>query len=253
MSHLHIAKGVRLMLGPGASITTLHLELLPDLAALRRICQSIAMLDAILSREWSSRYYSFNSMWAPGKEMASMRNGSGDDYYLLFTEAGAVLKGYAHETAMASHAARHGQPWPGVLDNVPPEFADFLAEPAFSLNDTTFCVWRRRTDAAWNIGSIDFPNAPDPDGSADLLIMLDGNPLTYKTWAEEYCEPGYEDEDDDQAVELDPHELPLAAITEVYAHTPLTEELVSELNPAVSLADLADDIKEIGYPSPITQ
>ena len=54
-------------------------DLLPSIQEVRRIAQSLAMLDAILSPEWDDRYHSFNSAWGLNEEMASMRNGSGDD------------------------------------------------------------------------------------------------------------------------------------------------------------------------------
>lgn len=42
-------------------ISTRQLGALPDIATLERLCQSLALLDAILSREWEYRYYSFNA------------------------------------------------------------------------------------------------------------------------------------------------------------------------------------------------
>lgn len=58
-------------------------DLLPSIAELRRIAQSLAVLDAILCPDWEYRYYSFNSRWGFGDEMASMRNGSGDEWFPL--------------------------------------------------------------------------------------------------------------------------------------------------------------------------
>lgn len=40
---------------------------LPEIEHLRRLSQSLAMLDAIMSPNWESRYYSFNSKWADGR------------------------------------------------------------------------------------------------------------------------------------------------------------------------------------------
>jgi hypothetical protein len=40
----------------------------------------------------------------------------------------------------------------------------------------------------------------------------------------------------------------LAAVREVYALRPLTQPLVTALNQQLSMADLAYDIAEIGYP-----
>ncbi|MFF4508836.1 hypothetical protein [Streptomyces sp. NPDC001401] len=42
----------------------------------------------------------------------------------------------------------------------------------------------------------------------------------------------------------------LEAVRQVYALRPLSQELVSLLNPEVSLTDLAQDISEVGYPHP---
>ncbi|HUH84056.1 MAG TPA: hypothetical protein VLX85_05575 [Stellaceae bacterium] len=84
-----------------------------------------------------------------------MRNGEGDGWFCVF------------------------RIWPGVLENVPAAFAHFLTEPAFAMEETTFCFWRERRHSAWQRRAIAFPDAPDPDGSAAPLAMLDGDPATY--------------------------------------------------------------------------
>lgn len=117
----------------------------------------MAMLDAILSPEWDGRYYSFNAHWAEGEQMASMRDGSGDEWFLSFTPAGAALKGFAHEFPMATRPV-----WPGVLSDVPGVFGDFLSEPAFSMEEATFCLWRTHSDRRWQIGQLLFLLVPTP-------------------------------------------------------------------------------------------
>lgn len=57
---------------------------LPAIAELRDFCRSLPMLDAILTPDRESRYYSFDATWAEGEEMASMRDGSGDEYSIVF-------------------------------------------------------------------------------------------------------------------------------------------------------------------------
>jgi hypothetical protein len=44
-------------------ISTRDLSALPTIETLRRLSQSLAMLDAIIVRDWDYRYYSFNSKW----------------------------------------------------------------------------------------------------------------------------------------------------------------------------------------------
>ena len=195
----------------------------------------MAMLDAVLCPEWQFRYYSFRAAWDVGEQMGSMRDGEGDDFFAHFSPIGCWLKGFAHESPMTPYRENPPRLWPGVLDAVPSEFKMCVEEPAFNSKDTTFCVWRRYSDNAWRIGPIDFPTGhPDPDGSKDLLSPLDGAPGTYLAWASEYY--GRDD-------------LRLTDVEHVYQHSPLTAEMVARLNPDLSLAALASDAIEIGYPS----
>src|SRR5438552_1282799 len=100
---------------------------LPPPLMLERRCIALATLDAILSPEWQYRYYSFNRNWdlEAGTRMASMRNGSGDDYFILFLPDGtAAIKGFNHESS-----ALDGRTMiQGVLDGLPPSFAAFANE-----------------------------------------------------------------------------------------------------------------------------
>ena len=112
-------------------VLKITLATLPDIENLRRLTQSLAMLDAIMSPDWEYRYYSFNSKWDEGEMMASMRNGSGDGYFILFNSHGAIMKGFDHESAMSPWSAEEEKLWPGIFEDVPDEFQSFLSEPAF--------------------------------------------------------------------------------------------------------------------------
>jgi hypothetical protein len=215
-------------------ISTRDLSLLPDVRGLRRILQLMAMLDAIVCPEWESRYYSFNSAWDANEQMASMRNGSVDSFFAHFSREGCLLNGFAHECATTPYRENPKRTWPGVLDGVPNEFAACLREPAFSVDDATFCIWRRPNDRGWQTGTIEFPSGTsDPDGSERLLSILDGRPESYRAWAENYFD----------------REVPAEAVIHVYQHRPLSPEVVAILNPDSSLAELAAHLAEIGYPN----
>src|SRR5262245_33579514 len=110
-------------------ISTRDLSGLPDIDGLKRLMQSMALLDAILSPEWQYRYYSFDSKWDNGEQMGSMRDGCGDDLFALFNEHGCFLKGFAHEAEMSPYRERPNCMWPGVLEGVPKEFAAALEQP----------------------------------------------------------------------------------------------------------------------------
>jgi len=159
-----------------------------------------------------------------------MRNGSGDDWFLLFDSHGAALKGFAHEYSLARDASFAAR----IQETLPSEFSSFLREPAFSMQSASFCIWRAIADEHWNIvlpssGSI----SPDKDGSADLIGILDGNPETYRRFAVDYYE----------------RDIPLAAVQAIYEHQALSEPLVAILNSECVLSDVAADALEIGYPS----
>jgi hypothetical protein len=224
-------------------ISTRNLSQLPDVDGLRRLLQALALLDAILCRDWQFRFYSFNAHWARGEQMGSMRNGQGDDFFALFNAHGCFLKGFAHKAPMSPYCESPKRLWPGLIESVPGEFAKCLRQPAFSIDDTTFCLWRRYEDSAWQRGEIEFPPGPDPDGSEFLLSPLDGEPETYRAWAEWYFNKPF---------------LTVEMVRHIFEHQPLTDKLVAKLtpdillededNPHLGVADLEDEIAEIGYP-----
>jgi hypothetical protein len=187
------------------------------------------MLEAIVCPEWEYRYYSYNSKWAQNEEMASMQNGCGDEWFLLFDPHGAALKGLAHEYPLAGDSSFATR----IQQTLPQDFASFLREPAFSMDMASFCLWRRHSDPSWTIVSPAKGRvSPEEDGSLELLGILDGNPETYRLWAVDYYE----------------REIPPASVRAVYEHKLLSDELLGALNSELTLRDIAKEALEIGYP-----
>jgi hypothetical protein len=210
---------------------------LPDIPTLHGRCRALAVLEAIISPDAESRYYSYGAGWGPGEQMASMRNGSGDEYSIVFATAGAFIRGFDHESPM-SPVGNDGELWPGLLDGIPDVFAAQVAEPAFSYEGTleaTFCLWRQTSDERWHTGSIEFPDArgyrSDPDGSGLLKILCDGTGSAYRAFAVDYYEV----------------EVASTAVAHVYAGLPLDDHVVRTLNPEISLADVAEEITAMGW------
>ncbi|KUL28763.1 hypothetical protein [Actinoplanes awajinensis] len=210
---------------------------LPGIPSLRDRCRALAMVEAILNPDRETRYYAFDAHWAPDQELASMHNGAGDAWSIVFTPAGAFLRGFDHESPMNTTGDSF-DPWPGLLTGLPEVFAAQVTEPAFLIDGTlaaTLCLWRRPDDDRWRAGQIDFPDGDDPDGAGWLFhVLLQGTPAAYQDFAEAYYET---------TVHLD-------AVTSVFAHHPLSEDLIHRLNPDLTLRNLAADAAEIGYPAP---
>ncbi|QBE66744.1 hypothetical protein [Pseudoduganella lutea] len=195
--------------------------------------QSLAMLDAILEEGWDYRYFSFDAGWSLGAQMGSMRNGQGDDLFAVFDQAGCFIRGFDHESAMSPWVSDPPKIWPGVLEHVPTQFSSSLTEPAFHIDDTTFCIWFAVGAQAWIQGEIAYPVASDPDGSSWMLSYYMGGPQTYFDFAEHYYEV----------------KTPIEAIARVYLHEPLSPALIQALGSHRQYDRLVLEAAATGYPT----
>jgi hypothetical protein len=202
---------------------------LPMPADLERRCVALATLDAILSPGWQYRYYSFNRRWDPQARtcMGSMRNGPGDDYFILFLPDGsAAIKGFDHESPVLEGRSAVA----GVLDSLPLSFAAFANEPAFSMGNVTFCLWN--AGDGWRRSASVAPDVIADDGSSEMLRHVVGDAADYVDFARDYFE-----------VEVSTH-----AVERFLCLEPLTPALAAALREDVDLSKVASDIDEIGYP-----
>ncbi|MFD7153744.1 hypothetical protein ACFV9C_04065 [Kribbella sp. NPDC059898] len=205
---------------------------LPEPAVVRRVSRALAVLDVVLNDDERTRYYEFDARWSATEEAALMRDGSGNEYSLVFAPDGVFGYGFDHESPVSPYA-NGMRPWPGLLDGVPEVFHEQRDDKAFcddGVPRATVCFWRTTADTGWRCGPVENVEA---DGADELFELLaDGRPEAYLTFAEEYFE-----------VALD-----LEAVRHVYALMPLTEYVVTSLNRQRRLTDLKDAIAEIGYP-----
>ncbi|MFJ2112669.1 MULTISPECIES: hypothetical protein [unclassified Streptomyces] len=204
--------------------------LLPAPIELRAHLRALTVLETAIADDPQYCYYTFDVAWGPGEEAALMENGSGDDFSVLFTPAGVLIRGFDHESAMSPYGTDDEQVWPGVIDEVPAALRPLLDEPAFcdegiNAPRVTACLWRETGDTAWRTGSnIDFPpGSEDPDGSGFLFHLLaDRSPEAAQAHFEDYYE----------------RPVPLEAVRHVLAGHPLTPAVAAALNPA-ALSDNA--------------
>lgn len=206
-------------------ISTKDYSLLPDHNTVRAICKAISVLDAILCQDWVYRYYSYNCQWDVGEEFCEMRNGEGDQMLILLREDGCVINGFAHEFEQPDKSE--------ITTGLPAMFESFIfAEPVNSIG-TTFCLWK--TEAGnWTRGG----RAMIPDGSEELLKILDGQAQTYIDWATQYFAGSFKESG-----------LSLETVTELYQGKTLTKAMIfSLIDDLEDWSQLAEDLAEIGYP-----
>ena len=204
---------------------------LADIDEVRRVCRALAMLDAVLSPEPEYRYFGFDARRSPTEELASMRSGGGDEYSIVFSPAGAIARGFDHESPLSPWQPGVKESWPGLFIGVPDSLAAAIEAPdGDGRRDVTVCFWRTREDSSWQCGPVE---RGVRDG-ADWLFehVADGRPESYRQFARNVHEV----------------ELRLEDIQHVYALRPLTEEVVYSLNPEAEFAALEADRARIGYP-----
>ena len=98
-----------------------------NITSVKRKFKKLAALDAILSPEWDYRYYSYNSKWSDLIEMASMRDGCGNEWFLWLTDCHAAYKMFSKDDGYIDSPE-------ALLKTLPNEYEHFVNEPAFSLD-----------------------------------------------------------------------------------------------------------------------
>ena len=194
---------------------------LPKPSALERLMKSLAVLDAIMSPEWEYRYYSYDVEWGVDENMGSVRNGSGDDVFVLFNKAGAFMKGFAHEYKSESSTD-------DFYKNVPNEFVEAAKEPAFTTDNVSYCFWCMLEDESWK-----YSVAPSTIDSNVFFMLEDlaGDPKTYV----EFCKDYYEEN-----IDLD-------VVKAIYNHTPITENVARGLNADIDYPVLLKELIKMEY------
>ncbi|MFD5623888.1 hypothetical protein [Streptomyces yangpuensis] len=213
------------------------LAALPDTRVLRDRCRALAVLETVMDPH--DPFFRYSADWSATEEAALMDNGSGDDYAIVFSAAGAYARGFAHESAMSPWCGEDAEVRPGLVDAVPEAFLPYVTEPAFCDDDgdgpvprVTVVFWRETADEAWRTGPVEVPDGYG-DGALDLFeVLAAGTPEAYRDFAEDYHE---------RPVDLD-------AVRHVFALRPLTDDVVKALNPEADPTAAATAAAATGYP-----
>jgi len=206
--------------------------LLPAIPELVLRAKALAALDLILSPEWQYRYYSFNSVWSPTEQTASMKDGSGNEWWLVFHSDGwAALKGLAPDSEAWSK--NHNELSKALQSAIPADLADFANERAFRWDSTSFAYFRLPNEQSWQRANDLTPYSALDSGEANLFRHLSGTPADYAAFAQDYYEKT----------------VPVEIVGEIFKGAAITEEIVAALNPDITLQDIAEQLyDEIGYP-----
>lgn len=157
--------------------------------------------------------------------MGSMRDGEGDNWFILFGDFCAAIKGVS--STAETHLSYE------LKKQLPKAFASFLNEPAFTMDKASYCY--RYEALAANPSWHNVLETPSSDGfSYETLSIMTEPTDVYISFANKSYETPLTPKD----------------IQAIYDHLPLTEELIQSINPDITLTDLTDNISEIAYPGP---
>jgi|GEM_PF-2418307 len=209
-----------------------QISALPTPEALYKTCQSLAMLDAILDPAGNFRYFGFDQYWDDQQAMAEMRDGNGSHYFIMLsnmkdeTPPYAVGKLFAKPLTQTASAPDITT----IANNAP--LRDFLDEESFAHQEASLYFYQLATESTWSATPA-IENIP-------FLGFLAHKEQAYIPWARDYYQPDFEP---DSEITIDEQ-----IVADIFAHKPLNKDMVQRLNPLVNIAQLVEDILDIGYP-----
>jgi len=197
---------------------------LPEPIKLLQRSKALATLDAIYCQQWDMRYFSHNSHWGENEQMASMRDGTGNDYFILFAPFGTAIKGCSTENGCFENNEIANQ----ARSKMPLTFAKFLNEPAFSIQNASFIAW---FDEKWHKIENMPPQKTQPD-SDFLTQWLRKDETFFKGWMDSYYEI----------------DIKLEFIEHIFQFKPINKQFIEQLGVDLDKKLLKEDLDEIGYP-----
>lgn len=193
----------------------LHINDLPSIDEVKKISQGLALIDAIIMPEWEYRFFSFNSNWdgCQGEMMASMKDGSGGEYFINFTEKGVAGKVFFE--GLLTDVLQS-------LEFMPNCFSNFKNEAAFNIDNATLFFWKENDSIAWR-------SSPENLKDYPLLSFLSNGVVAYHRWAESYYEKT----------------ININVLKDVFTSLVITGNQLAILNSDITLEDLEEDLQEI--------
>ena len=212
------------------------LERLPSPDRLRELSATLAILDVAMTPELGpdDRYFRFHPRGPSGVALASMDDGSGDQYYIAFTQDAVFGWGFAHEYPMNPFTRTPVAVWPGLLDGMPAQFEPLTQDARFRLANTfmaTAAFWSE-SGQRWCTGSAIPPAGElDADGAEWLFeLILDDSPQAFVRFAQDYYEMSTDE----------------TAVGAVYRSEPLDLAILAGLNPDADFQNVRAQLEAFG-------
>ncbi len=215
---------------------------------LRKYLKAMAVLDVVMTPKKQAWLRRVNVSSIGKAHTFVIDNGSGDELVVIFTENGALIKGFDHESEYNQFAADEWDDafFEHTFSGLPEEFAGLLDEDG--RDNTTFCMWCMDDSDMWirneqekkdDDDDEDDEDEDDDDdedddedddgGKSYLLLYVRETPEDWCDWARDYYET----------------EIASDVVKKVYNGDPLTEEDVVKLNPERNAKEVFSELEEL--------
>jgi hypothetical protein len=200
---------------------------------LERISRAVAALDVVLMPERFDRLFAYQPDWTDSRRLATMDNGSGDQYQIVFEDGATVVRVFDHESELSPWMNPNGELADGLLDGLPDSLRPAIEEPSFRVVDSppielTFCAWWTTGTSTWGAGT----NASDGGASELMEVVLDATPVGYVRCTGDYLE----------------RKIASDEVAAFYELRPATAFSLRALNPSVDVKSALTELGEMGYP-----
>jgi len=137
---------------------------IPTPAELIKRLSAYSKIDAVMmpEKEWLRRYH-YDKNWLQNGHFYKIDDSGGDHYYILFSNAGCIIKGFDHECELSPYNCCEQEPMPSCVKehdfykDAPLELVSLLDDPALEKDLVTFCTWRTADDTKWHFAPSDIP------------------------------------------------------------------------------------------------
>ncbi|MFE4462313.1 hypothetical protein ACFROC_33590 [Nocardia tengchongensis] len=213
------------------------LQAFPDPGQLRHRSRMLALLDCIFGGRAHThpvRMHRYAEHWRTGQSLASMDNGAGDEYSIVFSPGGVYVRGFDHHSELNTYGRTDsGELWPGLTDGLPDQFHSYVTDEAFRFDEEptmTVCLWRLSTDSSWQTSqNVEYDDKDLNGDGSDWLFdpLIDWSLASRVDHYRSYFD-----------MSTDPDHAALHAIME---GAPINAALVHQLNPDIDLAIVAEE------------
>jgi hypothetical protein len=164
--------------------------------------------------------------WDDTADVFKFDPGSGDFLFVIFTNAGCIMKGFWHEL-VSGVDTKH------IYDGIPQDLLNVLGDPCIEKEAVTFCVWRGTADTEWQSAQ-DLPTDWQAGGFADFF---DTNFFLIAKKFCEWAEENYE------------IEFSVAKAKLVFSGTEIDKKLIEKLNPDIDADEVIEQLIKYGLSS----